>query len=378
MRSKTKRLRMSVWVLVVAAMLLVTACGGQSSTPAPAEPSPPADSGSGAAPAPTPEAPKPHREMVVASWGGQADETFKKAFKPFEEKHNVTIKWVTGNSAENLAKVVASKDNPEFDVALLENTNQYSGSDKGVWATLDPNIVTNAKDLYPQATAINDDGVGFGFIATGLFYKTDEFEKNGWEPPTSWEDLFRPEFCGRVGMNHPNVTYSLYAAMMIGGGSIDKTEAGLQRLGELAKCIPVLEPSSPKLEEKIQLGEYLIGVHASFRVIPLTLKDYPVQFVYPKEGTALMLSMAAPVKNSPNPDLAQEFVNWFISPETQQILMDDLKYGPTNSTVVVSEEYKQLGTADVERVKRMFRADEKIVLENRKVWTEFFDKMMSQ
>ena len=33
-------------------------------------------------------------KIVVASFGGQLDDTYKKIFKPFEEKTGITIQWV--------------------------------------------------------------------------------------------------------------------------------------------------------------------------------------------------------------------------------------------------------------------------------------------
>ena len=312
------------------------------------------------APASRSTAPTSDRTAVlnVASLGGELDVVFKKVFKPFEEQNHVTIHWTPGVSAENVAKVAASRASPEFDVALVENLAYYQGSIQGLWAPVDESVVTHYKDLFPQAQPRGKDAVGVGFFYAGFFYQPQEFAKRGWAPPRTWNDLFRPEFCGRIGLMHPNVSYTIHTIIMLAGGDVTKVQDGIARLAKLRDCIPVLEPSAPKLEEKIQLGEYLVGVHGNIRTIYLMKKGYPVKFVYPEDGTVAAVTMAAAVKNAPNAKVAQEFLDWFIRPDSQQQIMEGLFYGPTNRTLVVSEQMKQLGVPDAELMKKMIAVDD--------------------
>jgi len=316
--------------------------------------------------------------LNVASLGGQLDEVFKKAFRPFEDQNKITIHWTPGVSAENLTKVAASRSNPEFDVALVENLGQYSGSTQGLWAKVDESIVTNYKDLYPQGRSRNNDAVGIGFFLAGFFYRTDEFEKRGWAPPKSWNDLFRPEFCGRLGIQHPNVSYTIHTIIMLAGGDVTKVNDGIARLAKLKDCITVLEPSAPKLEEKIQLGEYLVGIHGNIRTVYLIKKGYPIKFVYPEEGTVVGVTMAAAVKNAPNAQLAQKFLNWFIRPDVQQQVMEGLFYGPTNRNVVVSEVMKQYGVPDSELMKKMITIDDSVIVSQRRNWVRQTERALSK
>lgn len=316
--------------------------------------------------------------LNVASLGGQLDEVFKAAFQPFEAEKKITIRWVPGVSSENLAKVAASKNNPEFDVALVENLSHSIGSLQQLWAPVDMSVVTNYKDLLPAAQPKNTDGVGIGFFLAGFFYATEEFQKRGWAPPKSWNDLFRPEFCGHIGIQHPNVSYTIHTILMLGGGDPARANEGIARLAKLKDCIGVLEPSAPKLEEKIQMGEYFVGIHGNIRTIYLIKRGLPIKFVYPEEGSVIGITVAAPVRNAKNAALAQEFLNWFIRPDVQQQIMNGLYYGPTNSKVEVPADLQELGVPDAELMKRMVLIDDGVIVNLRRDWVRQTERALSR
>jgi len=316
--------------------------------------------------------------MEVASFGGSLDAEFKKVFAPFEKERNVTIHWTPAAPAENVAKIAAAQASPEYDVALLEGQTQYLGSARGLWAPIDESIVGNIKNLNPLARSYNNDGVGVGFHYVGLFYRPEEFQKRGWAAPHSWNDLFRPELCGQIGFMHPNVSYTIQTLIMLSGGDTARVPDGIARLATLKDCIPVLEPSAPKLEEKMQLGEYLIGFHVSVRTIPLMLKGVPIKFVLPDEGSNFNQSMASAVKNAPHPKLAQEFLNHFISPSVQKQLMEDVYYGPANLEVAVPPALKEIGVPDTEVLKRFTPVDVRVVDKQRMAWVRQVERAMAR
>ena len=263
--------------------------------------------------------------LTVASFGGNIDNALRKAMSGFEQKFGVTIRWVPGNTTENAAKVVATKASPEYDVAMLDDVAQEGVSKLGLLAKLDMSVVTNYNDLRKQAKFPSMDGVPIGFNFTGFFYNEPEFKKRGWAPPRSWNDAFRPEFCNHFGLLSPSVSYTLNFVVLLAGGNIDKVPESIAKLGKLKGCVPTLEPSSAKLEEKIQLGEYLVGLHGTVRILPLGVAGYPVKFVIPDEGTALSSTTAAVVIGGKE-KLAQEFINWLISPQAQQVLLEEAFY----------------------------------------------------
>src|SRR5690625_2559775 len=60
--------------------------------------------------------------LNLGAYGGSTETLFKEMIiPPFEEEHDVQIVYVAGNSTDTLAKLVAQKNNPEFDVVLIDD-----------------------------------------------------------------------------------------------------------------------------------------------------------------------------------------------------------------------------------------------------------------
>jgi putative spermidine/putrescine transport system substrate-binding protein len=321
----------------------------------------------------------PPTTLIVATFGGELGASLKEVYQPFEKQYNVTIRWVPGgSSAENVARVAATKEKPEFDLVFGDNMTHYTGSAQGLWAVIDESIVTNYKDQSPKAKVPTNDVINFGFWLAGLFYQDKEFEKRGWKPPTRWDDMFRPEFCGRVGILNPNVSYGLHAVIMLGGGDPAKIGDGIAKLAAHKNCIPVLEPTTAQLDQKIQLGEYLIGAHGNIRVLPLMQKGAQVKFLIPDEGSLIDGSTVSAVKNAANPRLDQEFLNWILRPDVQVKLMQKAFYGPTNMTVPVPPEMAELGVPNAEVLQRMLSVPSKIIYEGRRAWIREIERAMEK
>ncbi len=318
------------------------------------------------------------KELTIASFGGQLDEAFKKAMQPYLDKHGITVRWVPGTATENAAKVVATKDSPEFDMVFLENITYDTVSRQDLLAKFDPEQMSNYADLAPAAQVERRDGMPVGFFYTGIFYNPGEFEKRGWAAPTSWNDLFRPEFCNYIGVLNPSVSYGLHTVMMVGGGDPAKMDQGIERFAELGKCIATMEPSASKLEEKIQLGEYLVGAHGTIRVAPLIDMNYPIRFTIPEEGSILAFSVVTVPRNSPNLKLSQDVANWLVGPEAQKVFMDMAFYAPVNTKVEQSPRLQEFGVPSGDQMDKIIRVDEALVVEKRRDWTRQVERAMTR
>lgn len=317
--------------------------------------------------------------LVVAALGGSLGATLKEIYEPFEKQFNVTIRWVPGSSStENVARVAANPNKPEFDIVFGDNMVNHTGSKQGLWATIDESIVTNYKDQSPRAKVASKDIIYYGFFLTGLFYQEKEFAKRGWAPPKRWDDLFRPEFCNRIGILHPNVSYGLNAVLMLAGGDPSRFDAAVSKLASNKECIAVLEPTVAQLDAKLQLGEHLVGAYGTIRVIPLLEKGAPIRFVVPEEGGVLSASAFSPVKNSAHPRLVQEFCNWILRPESQLKLMQKAMLSPTNMTVKVPAELAAKGVPTADDLRKAVHIPEQVITDNRRAWVRQIERAVQR
>lgn len=362
--------RLAVAVTVVSA-LAIAACGGSNDDVG--------GGGDSAAGAPT--------EMNMCNFAGALGEAIAEVGAGFEEEYNAQINWCTGTGSgtENVAKITASAGNQIYDATLVDIQNQALASSRDLWAELDPDIV-DTSDVYEPLKAQNDDSVPIGMITNDLYYNKDVFEEEGWDPPTSYQDLLDPKYCGKVGITDISQSYGLYTVLGLGelsqadaeAGNLDEAfEAGLQKLAAVKSCFPTLEASSGALEQKIQTGQYVIGTHGSVRVLPIIEAGAPVGAVIPEEGAFLTLSFVSPVADAPNPELAQQFVAWFLRPEAQQALMETVFFGPVISTVEVPERLAEFGVIAEDGIDDLVIPDVETVTERRSDWTDQYQRAMS-
>ncbi len=165
----------------------------------------------------------------------------------------------------------------------------------------------------------------------GLFYRTDTVQKNKPRCRHSWNAPLDKHYCHRIGLGDPNVSFTYYALMMLGGGKPDDVPTGTKLLAANRDCIDSLDPSAAKTIDKAQLGETDIGVLAHQLVVTMAQHGVPVKFVNPREGSILQFTTAAVAKNAPNPAMAQQVVNEMLSTKVQQVLVEQFNVSPVNS-----------------------------------------------
>lgn len=271
--------------------------------------------------APTPVQAK---DFVVGAWADPYEAAWRKSLVPeFEKKFKVTVVWVPGFSSQTLAKLQAQKDNPQIDVALMDDGPFYQASQAGLLEKLDMSKVPNAKGLIPMASEPQPYGLHFGIAGTGMYYNTTIFKQKGWAPPTSFNDLFDPKYTKRVTthtIQNSAGLMVLFAMTKLNGGSIpDNMDPGFKKMQELAKQVVTFDQfgETPVL---IQQEAVVIGTWNTDRVANLKQTGVPIEFVYPKEGIWAWKDAIGVVAKRPKEmqDLAHEFINLMMSKEQQE------------------------------------------------------------
>lgn len=107
--------------------------------------------------------------MYLAGWGGDIEKVFReKILPPFEKKHDVKISYVTGNSSDTLAKVMAQKGNQDISVAFMDEFAMVTAVGAGLCAKIDDG--EQSQNVYSNARMGNNQAIGMGFYAVGLVY----------------------------------------------------------------------------------------------------------------------------------------------------------------------------------------------------------------
>jgi ABC-type Fe3+ transport system substrate-binding protein len=170
---------------------------------------------------------------------------------------------------------------------------------------------------------INDkDGFYVGFAASGygIMYNTRYLRANNLAAPKEWDDLKNPIYFGHVGTAAPSRsgTSHLTVETILQGEGWDK---GWATLLEIGGNLAQVSDRSFGVPDAVNSGQYGIGIVIDFFGLSAKASGFPVEFVYPSV-TAIVPANVGIIANAKNAKAAQAFVEFLLSEEGQQILLD--------------------------------------------------------
>jgi putative spermidine/putrescine transport system substrate-binding protein len=311
------------------------------------------------------------RTLVVGIWGGPQETIVREhVVKPFEAQTGATVELILGGSSDRFARLTAEKDNPTMDVVYISLPQSIVASRDGLIKPPNPAGVPEYKNLYPQATASGAYGVAF--ISVGIMVNT-EYVK---QMPTSWADLWKPEYKGKVAPfvfpGTQGEAFLVMAARAFGGSekNIDPGFAAISRL----KPFPAILSGVDETNLAFKQGDVWLAPQMDGLVNTYKAQGGKVQFVVPKEGAPLAMNAAAIPVNSKNADLAEIFINLHLSQACQEAYAKELYYAPTNKTIVLPPELATAMPYGEEQVSKLLFLDADAMNVNRAAWTERWNR----
>jgi iron(III) transport system substrate-binding protein len=111
---------------------------------------------------------------------------------------------------------------------------------------------------------------------------------------------------------------------------------GWEFLDAMYASIPFLEKSGSAPASKALAGEYAIGIVPDPQNSIIRNPDAPLTPVYPLDGVLAWPSPVALVSGAHHPENAKKFIDWCLSEEGQQVLMQASPRVPTTDVETVA------------------------------------------
>jgi putative spermidine/putrescine transport system substrate-binding protein len=310
--------------------------------------------------------------LTVSTWGGITQDGIKAHVAPeFERTTGATIAYDIGGLGARYNKLLAQRSSPSADVFFSTDESIVAGRKAGILTDALAKNIPNYGDVADWAKTLKVAGDALpGVPYTLIAYILGHNPQISKQPVSSWADLWRPEFAGKLAFASP--VHSMMPAFVIlaaemTGGSAEHPDSGFAKLAELRPAkLTVFWTDWAPLDKS---GDVTLATEFDYYLQAMKDQKYPIAPVIPKEkgfGAPEYISIVAGTKNQ---ELAEEFLNQMIAPAAQQAFAVETYQGPVNTKVklAAAEQARCACGAEIDQL-RFF--DPEVFAANRPAWTE--------
>jgi spermidine/putrescine transport system substrate-binding protein len=382
----TKQTWTILFSLLMLASLVLAACAPAATpTEAPAPTQAPASTEAPvatAAPTEAPTAAGPSTQtgnLVMLDWSGYELPEFWKQFATQYPNVKVDFSFMA-ESAEAYAKLQSG-----FDADLVHPCSNYWKImvDEGLVQPIDTSKLSHWKDINPDLAKQGEFNGKQYWIPWDWGFESILVRKDKVTTmPTSWADLWNPEYKGHLALFDSGESAHIITALALGMDPWTTTpeqDAQIkQKLMELMPNVLTIWDSQTTLDQQIASGDVWLAANAwNASYIGLLNGGTPVEYIDPKEGRAgYLCGFAIPTK-SKNVELATAMIDAYLAPDSQAKLANDYGYGIVNNAAIPLVDPKTaelLGLTDPNVISRT-HFYQFITPEQRQAWTDTWSEV---
>jgi putative spermidine/putrescine transport system substrate-binding protein len=319
-------------------------------------------------------------QLVVMTWGGLWGDSLRDGVDAvFEKATGVKIVQDRGSSpVERITKVKVNAADQIYDIIQLTDGVVPLAVKQGAYEKIDASSprLGNLKDVYPQF--VKDYWVAQIFSPLGLAYNTKAVKN----PPTSYADLWRPEFKGRIVLpeiSHSIGPYIIPIGAMARGKSPKDVETGFEMLKKMADLKPIWAKDTDTIMNSLRDEEAVIGLLYKSQTFTIQGWGTPAKYVFPSEGAILFESGTGIAKGTKHRELAETYLNLTLDPATQPHFAETFNYPGTNRKMIERlppELQARVRLSDDERA-HLVELDHDFMSSQRADWTERWNRIVA-
>ncbi|MDZ7705002.1 MAG: spermidine/putrescine ABC transporter substrate-binding protein [Trueperaceae bacterium] len=262
----------------------------------------------------------------------------------FEEEFDARVVIDTFESNEDALAKIEAGGLGLYDVVVPSNYIIPTFIELGLLQELDKEIVINLDNLLdtfadPPYDPGNTYTAAYQWGTTGIAYRSDRVDA-----PTSWGALFAD----------PDAPLALLDDMrpMIGSALLYLGyDYNSEDRDELVEARDLLVDTknrslgfygSPAARNLLLTGDATYAVIYSGEALGANVDNELIDYVIPEEGAEVWVDSVAVVADAPNPELANEFINYILRPEVGAQLTNYITYASPNAAALpmVDEELR--------------------------------------
>ena len=262
------------------------------------------------------------RVLNILTWAGYDED---RIIRPFEEKYNCKVNSKNFSGDEQMFTIWSAAKKGTWDVVNPDGPYVKVLADQGKIKELDP-AKYPLLDLFPLFQKFPQHwvngklyGVASRWGAYGIAFNTKYVKK---EEVTSWKILWDPKYKGKVGI------YGWYLpGMGIMGrylGFKDPYDIDAEQLKQVEKVLLELKPNlatitltASDLIQALANESVWLAPAGNWAAVTLKEQGHSIEHFVPEEGSVSWTESLCITSDSQNPDLAEKYIQWMMSPEIQ-------------------------------------------------------------
>jgi putative spermidine/putrescine transport system substrate-binding protein len=303
-----------------------------------------------------------------------------KAFKEWYESNHSNVKiniYENSNTVGYPLMVAAKKQDaskPFVNLGFFNAQTTAQGDLDDMWEKLDYGHLANVKDIYPAFKRSSQKGIGIGADQLGLVYNTQQISK----APTSWSDLWSPNYAGKV-VFFDYYWQAVYAAARLNGGNLHHMDKGWNLWSQKAHDqIRTIVTSNPQYLQVLTNGTAGLTSYFNGTAIQWVRQGAPLKYVVPKEGGINVPVYLQSVKgNTPaQSEVCQDIIGKMLSPKWCGGWANTSVEVPANSKVKLPAEFKALPAFQPATINKLWKLEWQVVAKANSTWRGQWDQQV--
>lgn len=317
------------------------------------------------------------QSLTISTFAFNAELLQKNVYDPFMEQTGCELIVEGGKNAERVTKI---KENPSaYDVVIIGDSFITDLINEGLITEIDSSKLTNLDALYDCAKAPFGEqyGPAYTFNRLGIVYDSAFCPIE----LTSWADLWSPELEGSISI--PDITatsgplfyYATANAFGLTPGEDD--DAIFEKLAELKPNIVRTYTSANDTITMLNQGEISAAVLLDYSYTTAQQANPDYVWVDPAEGTYSGFNAINIIEGCENMELAEAFVDFYISYEVQMAEALDGVDSPVRTDVELTEEQAKNFTYGEETINSLLFPDWSVINDNLADWVNRWNELFS-
>ena len=315
--------------------------------------------------------------LTISTFSFNAELLQKNVYDPFMEQTGAKIVVETGKNAERVTKIEESPEN--YDVVVISDSFAAQLGNDGILGSIDRSKIANLDSIYDAAKAPMGEeyGPAYTFNRLGIVYDPSMIDVE----IKSFADLWNPELKDCIAV--PDITttsgvlfyYATAAAFGLTPGQDD--DAIFAKLEELKPNVVKTWTSANDTITMLNQGEASVAALLDYSYTTAKQANPDYVWVSPSEGNFACFNMLNITKDCKNKELAEAFINFYLSKDVQQADALDGVDAPVNTEVELTEEQAANFTYGQEMVDSLVLPDWSLITEKKADWINRWNELFS-